>query len=50
MPIDLNMLQNISDDFLVFAKSYMDEKLKQGILVGKPFGGVALNLRLAHST
>jgi hypothetical protein len=36
MPIDINMLQNVSDDFLVFAKSYMDEKLQQGILVGKP--------------
>jgi hypothetical protein len=46
MPIELYMLQNISDDFLVFAKSYMDEKLKQGILVGKPFGGVAVLVRM----
>jgi hypothetical protein len=39
------MLQNVSGDFLVFAKSSMDEKLKQGILVGRPFGGVAVLVR-----
>jgi hypothetical protein len=35
MPTKLYMLQNVSDDFLVFAKSSTDEKLKQGILVGR---------------
>jgi hypothetical protein len=38
---ELNYLQSINDNFTVYAKSAMDDKISSGILHGRPFGGVA---------
>ena len=41
-PGDLNKLNSINDEFNSFSVSSMEEKLSSGILVGRPFGGVAV--------
>ena len=47
---ELHLLQDINNDFVVFAKSSMDDKIAHGLLVGRPFGGVAVLVRkqLSH--
>ena len=37
-----NRLDLISDNFVVFHTSAMKEKLRSGILSGRPFGGTAI--------
>lgn len=44
-PCDLHKLQNISDDFICFSSSAMCNVIDRGILVGRPFGGVAILVR-----
>ena len=44
-PSDLHRLQNISDDFICFSSSAMGYAIDRGVLVGRPFGGVAILVR-----
>ena len=44
-PSDLHRLQNISDDFICFSSSAMGYAIDKGVLVGRPFGGVAILVR-----
>lgn len=41
-PDKLCYLEKVSDKVTVFCKSAMEEKVKTGILVGRPFGGVGV--------
>jgi len=42
---DLDKITNLHDDFSVIARSAMTDKLQQGFLRGRPFGGLALMFR-----
>jgi Reverse transcriptase (RNA-dependent DNA polymerase) len=46
---ELNLLGNINNDFVVFAKSSMNAKCEKGLLKGRPFGGVAVLVRRKFS-
>jgi hypothetical protein len=37
---ELHLFQSINNDFVAFAKSSMDDKIADGILYGRPFGGL----------
>ena len=45
LPTELSLLENLNSDFIVYAKSSMEEKIRQGVLTGRPFGGVAVLVR-----
>ena len=42
---ELDLLNNLHSDFVVYAKSGMDEQDKCGLFKGRPFGGVAVFVR-----
>ena len=42
---DLHLINNMHDDFFIIARSAMTQKLQAGLLVGRPFGGLALLIR-----
>ena len=45
LPSELYMLEAVNRDFVVFAKSSMEDKIKLGLMSGRPFGGVAVLMR-----
>ena len=45
---DLDKLYNFRDSFQCIAKSAMTNKLESGILVGRPFGGLAILIKKAN--
>jgi len=47
---DLNKIVNLNTDFSVIARSAMTDKLQQGLLRGRPFGGLALMFRKSLCT
>jgi len=44
-PHNFDKLMNVHSDFQVFCWSPMDDTLKAGFLVGRPFGGLGLLVR-----
>ena len=45
---DRDKLYNFCDSFQCIAKSAMTNKLESGILVGRPFGGLAILIKKAY--
>lgn len=45
IPSELDLLKNVNNDFVIFAKSSMEDKCKEGLLTGRPYGGVAVAVR-----
>jgi hypothetical protein len=39
---ELHYLESLNDNFNVYAKSAMDDKISSGVLYGRPYGGVAV--------
>jgi len=46
---DLDKITNFSSDFSVVAVSAMTEKVQQGFLHRRPFGGLAIFARISRS-
>jgi len=40
-----SILDNLSNDFIVFHSSVMQDKISKNVIVGKPFGGTAVIVR-----
>ena len=47
LPSELHLLHSVSEHFIVFLKSAMEERCNQGLLLGRPIGGVAFFARKA---
>jgi len=45
---DLQCLHSLHSDFVVYARSSMDDKYEHGLLRGRPFGGVAAFVRKCY--
>ena len=48
-PSELYLLHELHEEFIVFAKSAMEGRLQQGVLVGRPYGGVGVFVRKSLS-
>ena len=46
--LDLDKLYNFHDSFQCIVKSAMTNKLESGILVGRPFGGLAVLIKKVY--
>jgi len=49
-PANLVKLDQLSDDYFVFATSAMSECIVQGPLIGRPFGGTGILINNKYAT